>query len=440
MQMDYSIFSRFRGFRVLVGFSGGADSTALLLFVSQGAERFGFEVTAVHFNHHLRGAESDAEAEAAGKFAREHRINFRKIDLFLAPGGNLESRARQARLAHFRELAGDDRNTVVMLGHHAGDRVENLFLRLLRGSNVSGLTGLHQESLVSGVRIFRPLIDWQRVDIERFLSDNGVKNWAQDSSNFSEDYSRNFIRNRILPQLYGHFPAGESALLSSLENLESDAAFIEKEAQQRLSAGDAGKIGFWLTLPQALLVRCLRNYLEQLFGVRVDLSAGSIKRFSAAVKAGTAGKIPLGSGITLIISADRLIADADIPEDRRWNWREEPEFRWGNWHFYCKIMPQMPETVTPECACFSADSLPEILTVGAIRPGEKMLPFGRKKAVKIKELRVKRKVPALPVVPVFRDPGGEVVWVPSVRHSAGYPVAPGGECVSFFGEKTEDFN
>ena len=168
MQMDNSIFSHFRG-TLLVGFSGGADSTALLLMAAKGAAESGSEVIAVHFNHHLRGAESDREAADAEKFACKLGVKFRKIDLDIAPGSNLEARARQARLEKWQELCAGCDDPLVLLGHHLDDNIENFFIRIGRGSNTSGLKGMEFFSEINGVKICRPLLIYTRDEIEEFL-------------------------------------------------------------------------------------------------------------------------------------------------------------------------------------------------------------------------------------------------------------------------------
>ena len=141
----------------LVGFSGGADSTAALLMLHERMKN-GNRLVAVHFNHHLRGAESDSEAVNARNFAKLRNIEFRLIDLDIAPGSNLEARARQARLEAWKKLVAEYENAIVVTGHHQDDCIENMFLRMGRGSNVSGLTGLQITSEVEGVKFFRPLI------------------------------------------------------------------------------------------------------------------------------------------------------------------------------------------------------------------------------------------------------------------------------------------
>ena len=147
--MDFSeqLFARFSGCRLFCGFSGGADSTAALLLARKYQEKFRYEPIAVHFNHHLRGEESDREAEAAELFAKKYEIPFLCIDLHLPLDENLESAARNARLEEWKKLTSPQKSAVV-LGHHADDRRENLLIRLCRGSNSWGLSSMRSISEV----------------------------------------------------------------------------------------------------------------------------------------------------------------------------------------------------------------------------------------------------------------------------------------------------
>ena len=267
----------------LVGFSGGADSTAALLFMLERIEQ-GDRLVAVHFNHHLRGAESDLEAENAARFAAERNIEFRLIDLHIAPGSNLEARARQARLAAWKALSSEYENAVVITGHHKDDCIENMFLRIGRGSNVSGLTGLHLYSEVEGVKFFRPLIIYSRKEIEAFLIERGVTKWAVDSSNQECDYSRNVLRNKILPELYKLFPGGRKAFCRTLDNLSEDAAFIGREALFRYrNAEDKFSVEFWRGQDKALIVRMLKMLCEELFSDDRPVRSGAVEQFYSMV-------------------------------------------------------------------------------------------------------------------------------------------------------------
>ena len=438
--MDNSIFSHFRG-TLLVGFSGGADSTALLLMAAKGAAESGSEVIAVHFNHHLRGAESDREAADAEKFACKLGVKFRKIDLDIAPGSNLEARARQARLEKWQELCAGCDDPLVLLGHHLDDNIENFFIRIGRGSNTSGLKGMEFFSEINGVKICRPLLIYTRDEIEEFLRENGVTSWAVDSSNLQCEFSRNVLRNRILPELYQLFPGGKRAVAATLENIAFDAAYLDglakswyESAENRLSTE------FWKNADRALTVRMLKLLCKELFNDDSPLSMAAVERFEDMILAEKNGICVLDEKRHLRISGGEIFPDGAVPPAVIWNWRQEPEIRWGCWRFSVSTVELLPEKMSLYQSCFRLAGLPEVLEIGAPEKGETMLPFGRKTRVKIKELRIKRKIPAFPVNPVLRTPGGNALWLPGIRHSGEllkYPDEPG---VMISAEKIKDFN
>lgn len=421
----------------LVGFSGGADSTAALLWAAAQAQKCGSRVVAVHFNHHLRGSESDAEAAHAAAFAAARKVEFRLIDLDIAPGGNLESRARHARLDAWKNLCGEYDDPVVITGHHQDDRIENMFLRIGRGSNVSGLTGLQECAEVGGVKFFRPLLHWSRMEIEEFLRSENVDIWAVDSSNLTCDYARNALRNKILPELYRLFPGGRNAVAQTLDNLAADAEYLERETYRLYRDGEPETVDFWQKLPPALLPRAAQMFVAEKCGGKLPLNRSSLQRFSDAVRAGSSGIVPLSGSRSLRISGGRLSVNADTPPALVWNRCEQAEVRWGGWILAAEPAAEIPVSTGRFEAYFDGETLPEILTVGAAEPGEKMLPFGGTAAVKIKKLRIDRKIPAFPAVPVVRDGDGRVLWVAGVRHSDHCKVEKNRRCIRIFAEKAE---
>lgn len=425
----------------LVGFSGGADSTAALLWIMESHAAENGRITAVHFNHHLRGKESDDEAAGAAKFAAECGVEFRLIDLDIAPGGNLEARARRARLDAWKKLCREYEKPVVVTGHHQDDCIENMFLRIGRGSNVSGLTGLQLYSEVEGVCFFRPLLAMSRAEIESFLRERGVDKWAVDSSNLECRYSRNVLRNKILPEFYELFPGGRKAVMQSYRNLQDDAACLDRMARAFYeTAEDRFELSFWrLHNEPALTVRMLRLLCREFFNDDQPLSAAAVERFEDMVVMEKSGICVLDEKRQLRIAGNRILPVCSAPETIRWEWKKEASVRWGNWEFTAVCVDVMPEKTGLSAACFSAGELPETVEIGAPHEGETMVPFGRKSAVKVKDLRIKRKIPAFPVNPAVRSADGRVLWLPGIRHSGQFPVRTGDKVIVFYAKKNEEF-
>ncbi|MEI8245022.1 MAG: tRNA lysidine(34) synthetase TilS, partial [Lentisphaerota bacterium] len=151
------ILAPFKGYKVYAGFSGGADSTALLLTLHSLAAELSIELQAVHFEHGLRGQASLDDAVWCEDFCQSRQIPFTGITLdvlsFRYPGENIEAAARRLRIQQWVEMLAGQKNAVVALGHHAGDRIENLFIRLCRGSNISGLTAMRSRGIIHGITL-----------------------------------------------------------------------------------------------------------------------------------------------------------------------------------------------------------------------------------------------------------------------------------------------
>ena len=428
LEICAKLFESSAGGTLYAGFSGGADSTAALLAALHFRERFRLRLVAIHFEHGLRGAESRREAEEAGRFAAEHGVEFRCIPLRLTPGPNLEAEARNARLAAWRKLAAGT-GAAVVLGHHADDRAENLFLRLARGSNASGLTAMRERSTVAGVTFLRPLLRFRRSEIETFLRGRGIGRWAEDSSNADSRFTRNAVRNTLLPAFRSLTPGSEAGLFRSLEALEADAEFIEAEAEKQfreIAGRTAVPLEFWRRLPPALLIRLLRRFVAEQSGRDYIPNREALARLTEtwSAPARRARKIPLDAERSLLLrdGALSLARPQPEPEPAAWNWRTEPEIEWNGSRFSAEFIPA-PEPVTLDEALFDADALASSLVIDRRRGGDRMVPFGESAPKTLKKLRTDRGLPADALLPVLRSADG-IVWAPGIRHGSAAPVTP----------------
>ncbi len=423
------IFAPFAGHHLLVGFSGGADSTVALLACLHARNRFGCPVTAIHFEHGLRGEESRQDAAAARDFAENSDVPFREIPLGLSPGPGLEERARAARLAVWRQLVTEIPEAVVVLGHHADDAVETLFLRLARGANVSGLVGMRPVSRLEGMTILRPLLAFARAEIEAYLRARDIQ-WRTDSSNQENTFSRNALRNIILPEFRRRIPGSSTGLLHSLEPLRQDAEFLEEAARERFAA-IAGKsettVEFWRTLPQALQIRVLRHHLSELAGREVLPPPAFLARLRDAWLADPAEavQIPLSGMCTFLVHRGRMhpVNGAPLPGPAIWLWRSNPRLHWGKFQLELHALRSSDAPPTLFEARFDAALLPDELIVDRRRPGDRILPFGRTTELSLKKLRIDRKLPFDYPCPVLREPSGRILWAPGIRHSACAPLS-----------------
>jgi tRNA(Ile)-lysidine synthase len=220
---------------VIVGVSGGADSTALLYLLSSLKDEFGLILHIAHLDHMLR-KDSAKERKFVEGLARKFnlaitvgRINVKKLAL---PGGSIEEISRNARLRFFFKLARRIKADKIALGHNLGDQAETVLMRLLRGSGLQGLSAMMPRKDISGYQIIRPLIEVDRKEIESFLKKKGVRP-CQDSSNLSQAYFRNKIRNKLLPLLEKEYNRNIKRILShSAENIACDYDYLNAAATE----------------------------------------------------------------------------------------------------------------------------------------------------------------------------------------------------------------
>ena len=211
------------GNRVGVAVSGGADSVALLRLLDRLRDELGITLAVVHFNHDLRGAESQGDAAFVAELAEAL-----KLELVAAredvraeatrQGWNLEDAGRRLRYAFFDRVIAQRYATHIAVAHTADDQAETLLAHLIRGTGPTGLGGIHP---VAGA-IVRPLLGTRREILREYLRANG-QSWREDSSNRDVRRTRARIREQLLPVLERDF---SGAIVSHLNEL---ARFAREE-------------------------------------------------------------------------------------------------------------------------------------------------------------------------------------------------------------------
>ena len=427
-----------KGRIVFCGFSGGSDSLYLLLALKMISAPFHFQLRAVHFNHGLRGGESEADEAWCREKCRKENLPFLSIRLHLdsAVGeGGLEAAARNARLTEWKRLIRENPSSVVALGHQAEDRRENLLLRLMRGSNVSGLTSLRLCSEVEGIRFVRPLLAYSKEEMERRLRDAGEV-WRTDSSNASDFCGRNFLRLTLIPSLLNRFPYAAGGLRRSLEVLEEDADYLEREARRAFGTDERMTPAQWSSLHPAIRCRVLRLFLEK-SGISVLPDSALLERFAEAVshppENGESRRIPLAGNPDCFLTVERdtvSLQHREMPcEPVEWELERMPICRFGEFLLQAERVKRTDETLDlqnrdPMTVFFSLD-LPRKLIVSPRRDGDRMIPFGKHHALLVKKLCSEGGIKAYSrnSHPLLRTEEGEILWFPGVRRSASYPVA-----------------
>ena len=227
---------------VLVGLSGGKDSVMLLLFLLEYRKRnFDFPILAVHVNHMIRGEEAERDEEFSRRFAECLGVEFISVRvdvprLAKERGVGLEEAARDARYQKFKDIISS-RNDVssIAVAHNSTDNLETVVFNMLRGSSSVGISGIPPVR----ERIIRPLIFSEKQDILTALEESGIP-FVTDSTNFSSDYTRNYIRNEILPSFKKINEHPERSVERLTVSLRLDEDFLRNVALSALTDASDG--------------------------------------------------------------------------------------------------------------------------------------------------------------------------------------------------------
>ena len=190
---------------ILAGVSGGADSVCLLLALVELKKNLDFRLEVVHVEHGIRGAESRQDAAFVQELCKRYEIicHERNVDVPAyceKTGLGVEEAARILRYQVFAKLALE-KNAKVALAHHMEDNAETILFQMVRGSSLTGVCGMQPvRQDENGVCYIRPLLFFHRSEVEAFLESQKMA-WCVDSTNSELEYSRNFIRQRIIPEL-----------------------------------------------------------------------------------------------------------------------------------------------------------------------------------------------------------------------------------------------
>lgn len=248
-----------------VGYSGGADSTALLAAC---AARWPGDVRAFHVHHGLQAAADDFERHCAD-ICEQLAVPFfsRHVDARHASGDSPEATARDARYAAFRDMAGAHTESPsvrsIAIGHHADDQIETLLLALSRGAGLPGLAAMPVVAERRGLTIHRPLLGVPAADVRAWLSSRELA-WIEDPTNADERYTRNRIRAVLLPALEQTFPQFRSTFARSAAHAaEAQALLKELGAQDFTQVGNPPRIASLQALSRARQANVLRHWLRE---------------------------------------------------------------------------------------------------------------------------------------------------------------------------------
>jgi len=324
------------GTRLVVGFSGGQDSTCLLHALSR--PRLKLDVVAAHVDHALRPDSAETAQEVArAAAALGLRCELRRVDVAAyrrgLPGWSIQQAARAARYRALTSVARQLEAKAVLVAHTADDQAETVLLNLLRGAGLAGLAGMPLDETIEPrrlgpplteisadlqthpLRLARPLLRVTRPATLAYCAEFGLP-VIEDLSNLSRSYTRNRVRLDLLPALDQFNPGIRGVLARTADLAAEDADALESiVAELHTSLARTPQAGIveydlrlWRTQPRALQRRLLRHGLESLLGGLVDVRASPIEDALDVVQSGTpAQTYHLPNGVELCIGSSTFL-------------------------------------------------------------------------------------------------------------------------------------
>ena len=258
---------------VLVAFSGGADSSALLHMLAEYRKTSGAKIYAAHVNHMIRGAEADRDEEFCRRMADSLDVKLfvlrRDVPAYARESGkSVETAARDVRYDFFNDLMKEHNIPLLATAHNANDNLETMIFNITRGSGLKGVCGIPDTRPCEGGTVIRPILGMSRREILEYCKQNSIE-YVTDSTNVDTDYTRNMIRATVIPAL-------EKINANAVENasrlsasLRGDAACIEKMTASFLaetnteSSLDCKRL---LEVPSAVASRALMALFSKVSG------------------------------------------------------------------------------------------------------------------------------------------------------------------------------
>lgn len=375
------------GDRVICALSGGADSVAMLFALFLLREKLKIQLEAAHFNHHLRGEESQRDEVFARDFCARYDIPLHVGGGQVQPGKKgLEAAARDARYAFLETLDGK-----IATAHTADDNAETVLLHLIRGTGLKGLGGIAPQRGA----LIRPMLGVTRQEVEDFLGEWSLP-YVEDSSNETDAFLRNRIRHHVMPLLREENPKIRENLSQMALRLRLDEAYLTQQS----AFETLPDVHILRTLPPALRSRALEGFLKQ-SGVLEPEDAHIAQAEALVFSQNPSAKAAFPGGVTISRSYDRLtaavsgtaMAETPLPCPGR--------TEVGGFRVTCEPAAEIRNTPDTFTVCPSG-----ALILRSRQTGDRLrLPGGSKS---LKKLFIDRKIPASQrdAIPVLCDDTG----------------------------------
>ena len=418
------------GEKILVGFSGGADSTALLLALWHLKSKYGYSLLAAHVNYDLRGEDSKLDEQYARKFCFDRNISIVVKNITIDSTSNVENHAREVRFKYFNNLRKLYKIQKIVLGHNREDQAETLLFRMFRGSGYTGIKGI---SPITD-DVVHPLLSFSRKDIISYLELEGVK-WREDLSNKDNTYSRNKIRNQMIPWIQEHLnPNVVTKLYETAEIFSETDDILESLAKRRFLKAQIKHSKDECRLSTKIIKKTrsvLRYYVykeaySRINGNSKDFYHNNFIEIENLLTSDGSKQIYLPNNVYVFKEYDELIF-TNIDFSKSENIENEKEITslrnrstFEDYRIIMKKLKKMPTKRNlfedKDIAYLDLDKTSFPITIRHRKPGDRFHPLGMQHNKKLKDFLIDEKIPKFDrdKVLIFCDKE-KIIWLAGYR-------------------------
>ncbi|MEA3357935.1 MAG: tRNA lysidine(34) synthetase TilS [Thermodesulfobacteriota bacterium] len=435
--LDHKMITK--GDKIIVAVSGGADSVCLLKILYQLHKSLDFTIIVAHFDHGLRPEEDKEETKFVYDLAKKLNVTFvydRPKKAINTNGSSIEERAREERYQFLKRVLDKHNGQKVALGHNMNDQAETVLTHFLRGSGITGLSGM---PAIRDEHYIRPLMFVRGDEIRAYLNQNHTS-FMTDSSNFDKRYLRNRLRLELIPLLLSYQPRLIQHLSDSAGLFRHEDQFLEKEAQEamKIMSLDSREKSLELSLPllkiapPALKYRIIRKAIKEVNGNLRRIDLGHIKRIAGLIDNSKPQiKINLPEGLVVKKIYERLKFNLD--DD---TYLESFSYSLKNiGKFYIHETDQTiilkeiskkdfsPYAASPFLAFLDLDTLQWPLKIRNFREGDKFIPLGLNGFKKVKNIFIDNKIPIEDrKKTIILENHNDIIWIPGIRIDERYKI------------------
>ena len=384
---------------VTVALSGGADSVCLLYALKELKAKYNLTISAIHINHQLRGKESDRDEAFTVELCKREEIplTVKRVDvnaLAKQTGQSIELAARQARYKAFNDIDG----SLIATAHTADDNLETEIYNMVRGSGLKGVSGIPPKR----DNLIRPLIFCTRQEVEAYLSARGIS-YVTDSSNLTDDYTRNFLRHNVVPNLKSINPSVADTVAAMSSSLREDEEFLTASAKRiylLANREDFLDAQILRIQPPSIIKRVIALFFEESFSLKTD--ALHLENCKDILLCG--GKTSMNGNITALCSGERFYF---AKNDRK---AEQPTFLVEQKEILLENFSNVNKLFLKNA--IDCDKIVGGLVVRTRAASDEIRLAGRRCTKSLKKLMNELKIPQelRDVIPVAADDNG-VLWI-----------------------------